>query len=223
MNDTPIEQGLDIGLRKPNDNKALAMIRQRLRRHAVGGRKTGRPALSEMTVDEIIAEGKIPITQKQGKFVRYLASGMTGTQAAKQSGYADPAPDAVRLLKNNAVLAALKLERMSLVKAAAMTRKKVLDGFAEAVEMAKLQGDPAVMVMAWREIGRMCGFYEAIKHEHTLTVQGEVTHKAIRGMSDEELLRLADSADATSRVLEGEFAALPAPQAEVPENADAEA
>lgn len=196
----------DLGFVKPSDIKVLQGLRRKLVRAARQAPKT----YAHMTVEELVERGHIPLTQKQRRFVEAVAAGMPPSHAARSAGYPeDKGHTSTNLMKQRNIQAALKIASMELAKASAMNRKKVLDGFQEAIGMAKLQGDPAVMVMAWREIGRMCGFYEATKHEVKVSVDGQVTHKAIRNLSDEELLRMADNADAVSGVIEGEYKKLP--------------
>ena len=71
-----------------------------------------------------------------------------------------------------------------------MDRKKVIDMQLEAYEMAKTMAEPATMVSAAREIGKICGLYEPKKVE--VSVNGSVQHEIHRfeAMSDDELLKL---------------------------------
>ena len=84
-----------------------------------------------------------------------------------------------------------------------MTRKKVMDMHLEAFEMAKLMAEPASMVSAAREIGRMCGYYEPVKHTVDVNVKGEVAVRQLNAMSDSDLLKLITGGAALS---------LPAPE-----------
>ena len=69
-------------------------------------------------------------------------------------------------------------EAQKYAEASQMTRKKVIDMQLEAFERAKLIDEPASMVSAAREIGKICGFYEPKKVE--LTVNGTVKHEIHR-------------------------------------------
>jgi hypothetical protein len=73
-----------------------------------------------------------------------------------------------------------------------LSRDKVLEGFLEAIDMAKMKEEPQTMIAGWREVGRMLGLYEAKKHTIDITASGEVQIKHLSQMSTEELLRLAD-------------------------------
>ena len=46
------------------------------------------------------------------------------------------------------------------------------------------------MVSAAREIGRMCGYYEPVKHQIDVNVTGDVTVRQLNNMTDAELLRI---------------------------------
>lgn len=82
-----------------------------------------------------------------------------------------------------------------------MDRDKVLDGFMEAVEMAKIQADPEVMIQGWREIGRLCGYYAP----EVKKIQMDVNHKRLMNqfetLTDEELMKIASQ---KAKVIEGE-------------------
>ena len=67
--------------------------------------------------------------------------------------------------------------------------------------MAKIKADPLTMIAGWREVGKMCGFYEPTKTKIEVSVQGQVLIQRLNAMSDEELLKLAEG---DPNVLEGE-------------------
>jgi hypothetical protein len=163
--------------------------------------------LKGMTAAQIYASGRIPLTEKQSKFVHAIAEGLPPAAAARAAGYSDQSIGAGALSRSPIIQAGIMAARARFEAAASMTRKKVIDGLTEAIQMAKVQGDPTAMIMGWRELGRMCGYYEAVKHQVAISVTGQVTHQAIRALSDEDLLRLADEGEATGRLLEGECAA----------------
>lgn len=145
----------------------------------------------------------LPLTEMQRAFVNHLVHNkLNQTAAARQAGFNQPGTSAHALMRNPKVLAAIAVEREEYAKASGMTKKKVIDGFSEAIDMARIKGDPIAMIAGWREIGKMCGFYEAQKAEITVSVQGQVLIQRLNSMSDEELLQLAEG---DPSVLEGEF------------------
>jgi phage terminase small subunit len=182
----------------------LKKLETRRRQNANLGSNHPRAGTLSKTPEEILASGRIPLTEQQAKFVRATAEGMPPASAARSAGYSNPSMVANKLLKNPVLQAGILAVRRKFEADAAMSRKKVIDGLSEAIVMAKIQGDPTAMIMGWRELGRMCGYYEAIKHKVEVSVSGQVTHQSIKALPDEELLRLADEGAATGRLFEGE-------------------
>jgi phage terminase small subunit len=131
-----------------------------------------------------------PLTEKQLIFVRAWASGESIKTASARAEYNDGATFAYRMTKMPNVLKAFHEEKAKYEEAGKMTRKRVMDGLIEAVEMAKMVSEPASMVSGWREIGKMCGYYEPTKHTVEVKVSGDVTLRQLNGMTDEQLLRL---------------------------------
>jgi hypothetical protein len=156
---------------------------------------------------EVFASGKYPkvstnpdkpLTPKQLDFIQLVVrDGLSATTAARQVG-----GDATNWMKMANVQRAMELEREAFAKDNQMTRKRVVDGFLEAIDIARLQGEPMVMVSGWREVGRMCGFYEPTRHKIELTVNGQVQLEKMHQMSNEELLRLAEEGNDP---LEGDY------------------
>jgi hypothetical protein len=77
-----------------------------------------------------------------------------------------------------------------------------MDMLIESFDMAKLMAEPASMVSAAREIGKMCGYYEPVRVKMDMTVNGEVAVRQLNAMTDGELLKL---------ITGGTQAVLPAP------------
>lgn len=163
--------------------------------------------------------GLTGLTPKQQSFVNDMLAGLTATQSARRAGFAFPSASGPAQMKNPRVLAAIAAEQQKMEKKADMTRKKVIDGLMEAVEMAKAQGDSASMVSAYRELGRLCGYYAAEKKQIDVNVNGAVQVTQIEKMSDEELAKLIEGE--AYLVEEDDPTLLPTfPQAEIPEDDD---
>lgn len=143
------------------------------------------------------------LTEMQRLFVKYLVHDkLNQTASARQAGFNQPATAAHALVRNPKVMAAIAEERAEYAKVSGMTKQKVIDGFSEAVDMARIKADPIAMIAGWREIGKMCGFYEPTKTKIEVSVKGQVLIERMQTMSDAELLALAEG-DPT--VLDGEF------------------
>jgi phage terminase small subunit len=141
------------------------------------------------------------LSPQQKIFVDALLRGQTQTMAARLAGYGYPHVEGHKQMKSPRVRDALRYQQKKHEKAAMMTRKKVMDGMLEAIEMAKLQADPGVMVNGWREIGRMCGYYAAEKKVIDINITAKRTVDKLESLTDAELLELIA---ADSDAIEGE-------------------
>lgn len=160
----------------------------------------GNPATPE-TVDKIRETMNTVLTDKQHAFVaNKVDMGMSDNRAAKEAGYSDKA--AARNLNTLPKIQNAIAERQEAYQEVVqMSRKRVMDGLLEAVDMAKLKADPLSMVAGWREIAKICGYYEPTKVQVDVSVNGKMLLHQMSSMSQEDLLKLADMGDA----LEGEF------------------
>jgi len=149
------------------------------------------------------------LTEKQRQYVVNRAEhGMTQSAAARAAGYSLSSPAVITQLETNPkIQMAIAKKRAEFAKVSQMTRQKVIDGFSEAIEMAKTQGDPIVMVAGWREIGKMCGFYEPVKTKLEVTINGQIALEKIQTLSDAELLALAEEGGNGLPALEGQLIA----------------
>lgn len=129
------------------------------------------------------------LTEMQMMFVRHWAAGESILAAAARAGYNDGGTYGYRLAKDPAVIVIYEREKKLYEASCQMTRKKVMDGFLEAAEMARVQADPTCMVGAYREIGKMCGYYEPVKKTIDININGGITQKVER-LSDETLLAI---------------------------------
>lgn len=131
-----------------------------------------------------------PLTEKMKLFVKFWAQGESILSASYRAGYSDNGTVGYRLAKDPAILKIYHYEKALYEEAAQMTRKRVMEGFLEAAEMAKIQGDPTALTGAWREIGKMCGYYEPVKRTINVNLTGNVTMKTLEAASNEDLLKL---------------------------------
>lgn len=152
---------------------------------------------------EAAGDPLLGLTDKQQAFLHNLVQGLPQTTAARTAGYAVPTVDASRQLSNPRMQEALRYLHHQHQQASKMTRKKVMDGMLEAIEMAKVQGESGVMVAGWREIGRMCGYYAAEKKVIDVNISAKRAVDKLEMLSDAELLELVDE---DSAAIEGEFA-----------------
>jgi hypothetical protein len=146
---------------------------------------------------------RVPLNEQQRTFVNLVVRDkLNPTAAARQAGYANYSGVVSNLMSNAKIQHAIALEREEFARASMMTKKKVIDGFTEAIDMARLKADPMVMVAGWREIAKMCGFYEPTRHKLEVSVSGEVVIQKLQQLDDRQLLALADG---RTDAIDGEF------------------
>lgn len=191
----PVAAGEEARARKTiqGGNPRISPTQQRIAEMAEANTRSQVPAVIEQAGDR-------PPTDKERAFVEFKALGMSDMQAARHAGYAFPKVDGAKIAAQPNVVAAIREQRAKYEEAGQMTKKRVLDGFLEAIEQGKLLTDPIAQIAGWREIAKLCGYYEPQKHEIALSVQGSLVVQKIQQLSDEELLKLAEG-----EVLEGEI------------------
>lgn len=131
-----------------------------------------------------------PLTEKQKLFVKEWAKGETIATASHRAGYADGGAMGYRMSRDPAILKLYNFEKAMYAESCQMTRKKVMEGLLEGVEMAKLMSEPASVIAGWREVGKMCGFYEPVKRTIDVNVRGNVVVKHLEALNDADLLKI---------------------------------
>jgi len=145
-----------------------------------------------------------PLTEMQREFVKNLAAGETPKNAYLRAGYKISEASApagarsyiYRMLEMPNIKRALAIERDAYIAQSNMTKKKVMDGLLEGIEMAKLMSEPMTMISGWREVGKLCGFYEPTRHKVDISVNGTMVLEQMNSLSDEELLKLIENGTA---------------------------
>jgi phage terminase small subunit len=153
-----------------------------------------------------------PLTQLQKAFVKLWASGETILSASIKAGYADGGTYAYRMVRMPNILKLYNEEKLAYEAAANMSRKKVMDMLVEAYDAAKILEEPASMVSAAREIGKMCGYYEPVTIKHQVTHDGKIVTERLNTMDDDQLLEFI--AQQMAAIAQPQAPALPAPEDE---------
>ena len=135
-----------------------------------------------------------PLTTQQREFVKHWAAGDSIPNAMARAGYNDQPSYGYRMAKMPNILALYNEEKRLYEEASQMTRKRVMDMLVDAYDMAKLMSEPASMVSAAREVGKMCGYF-TVQHKVEVSVPGNVLIDRMNRLSDEELLRLIEGGD----------------------------
>ena len=133
-----------------------------------------------------------PLTDKQRQFVKFWAEGDSIPNAMQRAGYNEQPSYGYRMAKMPNILALYNEEKRLYEEASQMTRKRVMDMLVDAYDMAKLMSEPASMVSAAREVGKMCGYYEPVKTQVNVTVNGQVSIDRMSRLSDDELLKIIE-------------------------------
>lgn len=177
---------------KTPKTKPLKATRTRAKDQDTGRKAAVRAKYAETTTMAAAAMVPVdkPLTTQQRLFVQHWAKGETIPNAMARAGYNDQPSYGYRMAKMPNILALYNEEKAKYEEAAQMTRQRVMDGLLEAVEMAKLMAEPATMVSGWREIGKMCGYFEPKKVDINVNVTGNVIHQRLNQLSDAELLKI---------------------------------
>lgn len=131
-----------------------------------------------------------PLTEKAKLFVKLWAQGESIPNASARAGYGDGATYAYRVARFPQAVALYEAEKAAFEADNAMSRRKVMDGLLEGIEMAKLMAEPASMISGWKTIGQMCGYFEPVKQRIDINVNSNVVMQRMNGLSDAELLKL---------------------------------
>lgn len=131
-----------------------------------------------------------PLTDMQKQFVKNWASGESIVTSSIRAGYQDGGSYGYRMAAQPNILKLYNEEKRLYEEAGQLTRKKVMDMLLESYEYAKLAGEPASMVAAARECGKMAGYYEPVRHRVDISVSGNIVLDRMNRMSDAELLKL---------------------------------
>lgn len=128
---------------------------------------------------------------KQERFVSEYLVDLNGQQAAIRSGYspASAKVQASRLLTNDNVRYLIQRKQRETEQRLQLQREDVIRGLVLAAKTAKQQRDPASMITAYREIGRMLGYY----HQHQVSDKNNdgLSETEIMKMSEKELLKMS--------------------------------
>ena len=135
------------------------------------------------------------MSDRQAKFVReYLVDG-NGTRAAVAAGYgrAGARVAAHRLTHSNAVRAAIAERQGVDARRLQIDRQAVIQALLDAFSVGREQRNPAAMIAAMKEVGRMLGMYSAVEHKVQVSHCGRDEAARFEAMTDAELQVIIDS------------------------------
>ena len=142
------------------------------------------------------------LTAKIARFIDEYSIDGNGAAAAVRAGYAAGSAHvtASRLIRNAKVQAGLAHRQQALAERFDLDRQRLVDKLLKVADLAKVQDDPAGMVAAYREIGRMCGFYALEKRAVASSKADQAGLQAFEAMSDEELVAIVAGGDKTAPI-----------------------
>lgn len=151
-----------------------------------------------------VSEDK-PLTELQRSFARHIAEGNSIPNAMQLAGYNEQPSYGYRMVKMPNIKREIAKYQAQYQEAAHLKKQDVMDMLKEAYEMSKLMAEPATMVSAAREIGKLCGFYEPTKVQVDVNMTGSVKFQQL---TDAELFAMIEKAavdgmDTEPEALEG--------------------
>lgn len=140
------------------------------------------------------------ITPQQDVYVDGIMSGLSAVAAGKAAGYSDATARQLAPGRAQAVQQTLDEARQALARATNIRKKDVIMGVLDAIDRARLAGEPNTEINGWKEVAKLMGYYAPEVKKIDLTVtQGNLKSK-FEQMSDQELLELASRS-----VIEGDY------------------
>lgn len=125
------------------------------------------------------------LSNKQLRFIDEFLVDLNGSAAAIRSGYSRKTARqiATRLLSKVHIRALVQKKQKETEERLQISRDDVIRGLLKAVDEAKAAGNPQAQISAWREIGKMLGFY----NKPVTPAPQESYESMVRSMSDKEL------------------------------------
>jgi len=137
------------------------------------------------------------LTARQSRFIDEFLLDGRGAQAAIRAGYAVAGARvaAHRALTNAAVSQVIQARQSADAARLSIRREDVLEWLQSAFLAAREKGDPASMVSAAREIGKMLGFYAADRLRVDVDVGGvgQAEMANMERLTDAELLAIIET------------------------------
>ena len=155
-----------------------------------------RSAHAEKLKDRAIEDTPLPdrpqkFSEKQSEFLHAFASTPFMTEAALCREVGILQKDLSRWKKTKPTFKrAMAMEYRRSQLAANMNRKTVLNGMLRAIEIAEDLSQPSSMISGWKEVARMCGYYEPERREILLTTDSKLLLEQIQTLPKAKLLEL---------------------------------
>lgn len=155
-----------------------------------------RTAHDQKLTDSALSERKT-LSPKQAEFLHAFAATPYASISAlcKQVGVKNS--QVTYWKKNSAAFkAAMEKEYNRSQQVANVNRKTIIRGLLDAVDLAKDMRQPTGMISGYKEIGRMCGFYEPERREIRLSVDSKQLLEELQTLPKERLLEMLNEQEA---------------------------
>ena len=140
---------------------------------------------------EGLAERPQKFSVKQAEFLHAFASSPFLSERALCREVGIPPKRLTKWKKTSANFKkAMDIEYRRSQRAANMNRKTVLHGMLKAIEIAEDLSQPSSMISGWKEVARMCGYYEPERREILLTTDSKLLLEQIQTLPKTKLLEL---------------------------------
>lgn len=135
------------------------------------------------------------LSPKQARFVTEYLVDCNGSRAAVAAGYgrAGSRVAAHRLLTYANVRAEIEARQGVDARRLQIERQDVIKGLLEAVQVAKERQESAAMVSAWRELGRLMGYYAPERRQIEVSTTAGAEMGRLDRLSDAELVSMINS------------------------------
>lgn len=134
------------------------------------------------------------LNDKQLRFVDEYCISHSAADAARKAGYSVKTAYAIGAenLRKPQIKAAIQARQAATALDLGVTRQQVLADLLEAIQAARVQGNPGAMIAGAREVGKLLGFYEPEAQRVELTVNDRGLAAKYQGMTDRELTAIIE-------------------------------
>lgn len=140
------------------------------------------------------------LNSRQEAAIDAAMSGLSNAAAARAAGYSSSSANQGMVFRSENVQRVLDEARAALARATNIRKKDVIMGVLDAIDRARLAGEPATEINGWKEVAKLLGYYAPEVKKIDLTInQGRLKSK-FEQMTDEELYELAERP-----AIEGDF------------------
>lgn len=141
------------------------------------------PAPYKNPVDDIISVLPAGLTPEEIDFIYNVEIlDMPARAAAARAGVSKAKIVAPHIVQSR------ELVRRAFQQTLVITRADIVQGYQEAIHMAKIQGDALTTMIGWEKTAKILGLEQPTKIDVNLTASMDVLQKNVKGLTDAELM-----------------------------------